>query len=110
MIDPSDVNGKRFAMIAWGKKADGSDDVAVFAGIAEWDGEVLTIRREPDSASFVVPGEWLARLRRVEGYLKATLLNAEYCFSVSIGNLGADEDSSIFRDTGLKWPRDEEAG
>jgi hypothetical protein len=72
MVDPSDVNGKRLALIAWGKKAGGGDDVAVFSGIAMWDGEVLTMRREPDSTSFVIPAEWLARLRPVEHGLKVT--------------------------------------
>ncbi len=41
MIDPATIQGKRLAMIAWGKKSDGSDDVAVLFGIAEWDGTAL---------------------------------------------------------------------
>jgi hypothetical protein len=45
MTDPSTIHGKRLAMIAWGEKTDGTDDVAVFSGIAEWDGIVLTMRR-----------------------------------------------------------------
>jgi len=57
MIDLSHINGKRSAMIAWGEKPDGSDDVAVFSGIAQWDGVSLTMRRDPVTASFVVPGE-----------------------------------------------------
>lgn len=28
MISPSQVHGKKLAMIVWGKKTDGSDDVA----------------------------------------------------------------------------------
>jgi hypothetical protein len=29
MINPSDIHGKRLAMIAWGNKANGEDDVVV---------------------------------------------------------------------------------
>jgi hypothetical protein len=110
MSEPSAIHGKRLAMIAWGTKPDGSDDVAVFTGLAEWDGLVLTVRRQPDSASFVIPAKWLPRLKPVEDGLRETLLDAEFCFSVSVGNLGADEDASGFHETGLKWPGDEDAG
>ena len=41
MMHPSDIHGKRLAMIAWGKKANGEDDVVVFTGLADWDGALL---------------------------------------------------------------------
>jgi hypothetical protein len=107
MINPTELHGKRLAMIAWGKRIDGEDDVAVFSGIAIWDGDMLTVRREPETASFVVPAEWLARLRPVEADLKAMLVDAEYCFSVSVGSLDERDDSSGFQHTGLKWPQRE---
>lgn len=92
-------------MIAWAQKEDGSDDVAVFSGIAQWDGKVLTICREPATASFVVPEEWYSRLAPVEDDLKDMLLDAEYCFSVSVGDLDDVEDTGGFEKTGLKWPQ-----
>ena len=91
-------------MIAWGKSEDGSDDVAVFTGIADWDGATLTMRREPESASFVVDPAWLPRIKPVPEELKSTLLDAEYYFSVTVGNV---EDASGFESTGLRWPGDE---
>ena len=104
MIDPSTTNGKRIAMIAWAKKGDGEDDVAVFSGIADWDGRKLILRRQPDSASFMIPDEWLSRLKPVDDELRMMLFDAEYCFSVSVGVLDTEEDSVVFRKTGLKWP------
>jgi hypothetical protein len=110
MVDLSNVNGRCLAMIAWGKTADGEKDVAVFSGIAVWDGSVLTMRREPETASFAIPAEWYARLRPVEAGLKEMLLGADYCFSVSVGNLDEEDDSSGFRNTGLTWPSRDGAG
>jgi hypothetical protein len=87
MVDPIITHGKRLAMIAWGKNEDGSDDVAVFTGVAEWDGTALRMRREPESSSFKIPSEWLSRLQPVRDDMRPTLLDAEYSFSVTVGNL-----------------------
>ena len=107
MIDPIDIHGKRLAMIAWGTKPSGEDDVAVFTGLADWDGTVLTMRRETAESSIVVPGEWLSRIRAVREDLRQTLLGAEYQFSVTIGSLDENEDASLYQSTGLKWPPSE---
>lgn len=96
MIDPAEIHGKRIAMIAWGEKGAGGDDVAVFTGIADWDGRRLIMRREPDSSSFAIPDEWLDRLKAVEPDLKETLLGAEFHFSVTVGNLPDSEDVSAW--------------
>jgi hypothetical protein len=106
MMDMAHVHGKRLAMIAWGKKKDGSKDAAVFTGIASWDGSRLTMRREPVESSFVIPDEWLARLKPVEAKLKDTLLGADYSFSVTVGDLAEGDDLSEFVKTGLTWPTD----
>ncbi len=47
-------------MLAYGEKPDGSDDVAVFTGTAEWDGKHLLMRRRPDGSTFQLADEWLA--------------------------------------------------
>src|SRR5262245_43925048 len=86
MVNPFDVHGKRIAMVAWGRRPDGSDDVAVFTGIANWDGTNLAMIRKP-GAPFHVASEWLARLRAADPDLRQTLLDAEYFFSVTIGDL-----------------------
>ncbi len=108
MINPKDTHGKRIAMIAWGEKEDGSDDVTVFTGIADWRDRHLTMVREPKESSFQIPDEWLNRLNPVEEKLKEILLEADYCFSVSIGNLSDGEDLSMLQKTGLRWPNENE--
>jgi hypothetical protein len=108
MINPSDIHGKRLAMLAWGKRPTGEDDVVVFTGLADWDGALLTMRRVPAETSFVVPAEWLPRIEPVPADLKQTLLGADLRFSVSIGKLDENDDASLYQATGLKWPQDTE--
>ncbi len=109
MIDPANLHGKRIAMIAWAEKADGSDDVSVFAGTGNWDGKEFVLVREPSTSSLVLEPEWLERMKLVPDNLKDTLLGAEYQFSVSVGNIkDADNPEDLIK-TGLKWPT-EEAG
>ena len=110
MINPSAIHGRRIAMIAWAKTSDGEDDVAVFSGIAEWRGTSITLLREPPESSFVLRDEWLARLKPVPDELKATLLDAEYQFSVRVGDLTEADDRETLLKTGLKWPNGEKAG
>jgi hypothetical protein len=104
MIDPSNLHGKRLAMIGWAKKSDGKDDAAVFTGIAHWDGAVLTMQRGPETDPFEVSDEWFSRIRPVREDRRDMLLDADYFFSVSVGDLEVDEVPPGFRETGLKWP------
>ena len=53
-------------MMVWGKKADGTDDVAVFTGTAEWDGQRLVMLRGHGEPPLEVQGEWLDRLKPVD--------------------------------------------
>jgi hypothetical protein len=110
MIDPWSINGKRLAMIAWGEKPDGSSDVAVFSGLAQWDGLSLTMQRENGKASFLVPGEWISRIGPVVADIKEILPDADFYFSVTVGNLDVGKDHSAFIATGLKWPSDGKTG
>jgi hypothetical protein len=109
MVDPAAIHGRRIAMIAWGEKRDGSEDVAVFAGIANWDGAHLTMLRQPEGTVFPVPDEWLERLEPVDPTVKDILLGAEYCFSVTIGSLPEGVDLVEYLKTGLKWPDEPDA-
>lgn len=108
-MNPADIHGKRLAMLVWGERADGSDDVAVFTGVGEWDGRCLRMLRQPDPSSFQVQDEWLDRLKPVPADLRATLLDAEYYFSLTIGSLPEDRELSEYIFTGLKWPGDDSA-
>jgi hypothetical protein len=59
---------------------------------------------ELESSPFAMPAVWLPRLQLVRHDLEPTLLDAEYCFSVTIGNLKDTDDGSAFESTGLRWP------
>jgi hypothetical protein len=107
MIDLSKIHEKRLAMIAWGEKIGGADEVSLFCGVAKWDGFELTMLREPKGKHFVVSSEWYERIKPVAVHLRTILLNAEYYFSVSVGNLGVNEDASSLYDTGLNWLQEE---
>jgi hypothetical protein len=109
MVNPADVHGRCLAMMVWGKKADGTDDVAVFTGTAEWDGQRLVMLRRHGEPPLEVQGEWLDRLKPVDPDLRSELLGAEYYFSVTIGPLPAGDDMSQYRETGLTWPPNEDA-
>ena len=108
-MNPADIHGKRIAMVAWGEKPDGTDDVVVFAGTAEWDGARLIVNGGPDSFSFQVQDDWIGRLQPVAPDLKETLLDAEYSFSVTIGPLPDGANLDEFVRTGIKWPSDDES-
>ena len=105
-MNPADIHGRRLAMIAWGTKPDGSDDVVVFTGIADWDGKRLTMLRQPPSESFPIPDEWLDRVKPTPPNLKVTLLDAEYSFSVTVGALPDGTSAGEHLKTTLKWPTD----
>ena len=91
-------------MIAWGQHDDGSDDVVVFTGIAEWLGGRLTLVRTPAASSFVVPAEWLERIKPVPSELADTVNGAEFYFNVRVGGLPDDAGGNEFERTGLEWP------
>jgi len=109
MINPTEIHGKRLAMVAWAEKDDGSDDVAVFTGIAHWDGNTLMMCREPIESSLEIEMDWLTRIKEVVPDLRDTLLGAEYYFSVSVGDISEVDDPSELKTTPLKWPESENA-
>lgn len=93
-------------MLAWGEKPDGTDDVVVFTGIADWDGRRLMMQRGEGEPPFEVSDDWWDRLKPVDPDLQPDLLGAEYSFSVTIGPLPAGADVIDYLQTGLKWPED----
>jgi hypothetical protein len=82
MVNPADTHGKRLAMAVWGKKPNGTDDIAIVTGTASWDGMRLTMVRDAGE-SLLIEHQWLARLKAVEPELKETFLGAEYYFSLT---------------------------
>lgn len=97
-------------MVAWAKKPDGSDDVAVFTGIAERRGGSVVMVREPPGRSFVLRDEWLGRLSAVPDELRDVLCGADYQFWVTVSPVEDADDPSALEKTGLIWPKGETAG
>ena len=104
MKDLNHIDGKKLAMVAWSNDADGKDDVAVFTGTAVLTESGITLKRS-DASSFELRDEWIERIEKVPSHLKETLMDADYLFSVSVGNLSDGSDFSGFEETGLKWPK-----
>ena len=108
MIDPSDVHGKRIAMVAWGKKPDSSKDVTAFTGIASWDGAHLTMLRDP-GPDFTFPDEWLDGFKPVHAKARAILMDAEYSIDVTMNSLPDGANLEEYVKTGLMWPKGDDA-
>jgi hypothetical protein len=103
-MNPADLDGRRLGMVVWSEKPDGSDEVVVFTRRADWDGKHLTMVGESGEPSFRLEDDWLDRLTMVDPSLKGVLLEADYCFSVSIGSIPEGTDITRFVKTGLRWP------
>lgn len=50
MKDLNHIDGKKLAMVAWSKDADGKDDVAVFTGTAVLSESGLILKRSDESS------------------------------------------------------------
>lgn len=94
-MNPPEIHGAVLAMIAWGKSADGEDEVVVYYGTANWTGRELLLQRD-DASSMVVMPEWYERISPVSDVLRETFLRADYCFSVTIGPLPEKADESEY--------------
>ncbi len=101
------VDGKKLAIIAWAKDEKGEEDVAVFTGVASWNGKQLTLLRHPEQDSFVIPNDWLSRLKEMTPDLRDILLDADFSISVSVGLLPDNADLSQYENLPLRWPHNE---
>lgn len=87
-------------------RTNGSDKVIVYAGIADWDGVHLTIHWNSSSESYVLPDDWLPRIKPVQPELKSIFKDAEYALSVSISTSAGNIDFSDLNKVGIKWPNE----
>jgi hypothetical protein len=104
MVNIEDIHEKVLAMVAWHERADGSDDVVVFIGIAQWADGKLTMHFDSPQSLFEVPDELLDRITPVPPEMRKDLREADYYFNVIIGDLSDEEDKTKLLSTGLKWP------
>jgi hypothetical protein len=103
-VDLPALDGKPFALLLMGTKPSGEDDWAVFSGIARLESGTLYLDRGAEPR-FEIRAEWIDRIHMiVDPVVRETLLNADYCLSLTVGRLPTDDDSSDFLQTGLKWP------
>jgi hypothetical protein len=87
-----ELTGKKLAIIAWGEGEKGEDEAAVLAGIARWADGHLYLDHEGNPPSFQIPDDVLCWVKPVSDDVKDILPDAEYCISMSIGPVPADDD------------------
>lgn len=111
MTKPADTHGKVVAMIAWGKTEFGEDDVAVFMGVAQWHKNRLIIGDEEDDTAHLIREAWYDRIQPVPEDMTDVLADADYCFSVTVGEDAKGdklEDGFDLLKSELDWPDDED--
>ncbi len=103
MISPSEINGHSLALILVGDDKDGEEQWIVVYGICQLNGTDLLFIHNKTKASFPIPNEYLERVQKVNDEV-SSIIKAEYCIFLSVGNLPDDANESEYIKTGLKWP------
>jgi hypothetical protein len=97
-MDIAAINGKRFAI--W--LTDDSDESALFAGEARWDGTTLKLDRG-SKPPFVVHAEWYDRIKAVNSdEVRSSLLDSDYYLRLWIGKLPDAADEAEYEKTDLR--------
>lgn len=97
----NEIIEKAIAMVVWNSEIE--NDVHVYLGtIRSFDGEYVFINEER-GWKVSLNDEQLSRLKPVSDDLKEILLNADYSFSMTMGNIPDTDVLTNFNDTGLDW-------
>ena len=107
-MDPAQLHGLKVAILFVGETDDGSDDCAVMAGPATWDGGNLWINYGDPDHQFPLPEEAWPGLQPVPRDVRDIFQDAQFYTSIAVGNLPEDADYSQLMLTGLQWPAEEE--
>jgi len=83
---------------------DERDESAVFTGTAHWDGNHLFMLCKDPDEPFEIRAEWYSKIQSTPEASKKDLLDAEFFFWLSVGDVPACSDEAEFQKTGLKWP------
>ena len=103
MISPSEVHDHSLALILIGEDKNGEEEWTVVYGMCHWSANVLQFIHNEDKKSFPIPPDKLNRLKKVDDDI-SSIIEAEYCIMLSVGNLPEDADKTVYINTGLKLP------
>ena len=103
MILPSEVHDHSLALILVGEDKNGKEEWLVFYGTGRWDQNNLHFIHNEDGVSFCIPQDKLDRLKKVDDDI-SSIINADYCMTLSVGNLPENSNETEYIKTGLKWP------
>jgi hypothetical protein len=103
-IQPSEIDGKRLALLVVGEDSKGESESAVFAGIAQFDGTTLVLDRGESHLPFVVPDYKLNEIQNTPKSVRKILLGCNYYIRFGIGPIPEGDDISEYEKTGLHWP------
>jgi hypothetical protein len=98
-----ELGGSTLALILWAKDTSGADDVAVFHGRLERQGDALVLVR-PDGSKLDILPEWHSRIKRPDPSVATIVSGADFTLSLSVGPLPETGDNSGFVPLGLVWP------
>jgi hypothetical protein len=105
-VNPSNIIGEPFAIIAWSEDADGEDDVVVFSGTFIEEKGIYYLDRGNRTDRVEFQQDWLGRIQPVTKEFREMLLGCTYCVSLSVGIL--DETArDTYKAIGLTWPEGE---
>ena len=98
-----DLDGKSLAIILWSEK-DEEDEASTHTRILRRIGGTYEFYRGEDNPKFMLEPEWIERIKEVPENLRQTLMDADYCLSLTVGPIPDDLDISDWVLTGLKIP------
>ena len=104
MIDISELENRVLALIATGTNSRGEKETAVFTGTMRRVGGSLVFDRGSNGKAFGIPSDWYERIKAVKPKVKAILLEADYCITLTVGNIEEGEKLSEYEPVGLRWP------
>jgi hypothetical protein len=96
----ADLKDKAITMIVWNTEKE--DDVHVYLGKLQIENGGHYFVNEEKGWRVSLHEEQLSRLKPVSSELKESLLNADYAFSMSMGEL-PPSNSTEYEATGMKW-------
>jgi hypothetical protein len=99
-----DLIGKRLALVTWGKDSKGEDEVFVHAGAVRTTDSGFVLDRGEGLPLVKLQPHWLDRVKPVQEQVRATLHEADFVISLTVGPVPEGADVSDLEFTGLREP------